>query len=57
MEDNEKLQKYLISFLKNRIDDERKVFLDEVTPKIFPKSNKDLSIHTERAYRLTSSLE
>lgn len=42
--------KYLISFQKKNIDNEREVPLGEIAPKMFPKSNKGLNIQTEGAY-------
>ena len=48
--------KYLIMFLKKKKESEREVLLDKVIPKIFPKSNTDMNIQTEKAYQLTSSL-
>lgn len=51
MEDRMKSSnKYLIIFLKKKIENERKALLDEITPKVFPKSNKDMNIQTEGTY-------
>lgn len=42
--------KYLMRFLKKKIEKEREALLGEITPRIFLKSNEEVTIQTEGAH-------